>query len=94
MKYDFDYLKNLYITDPVEFKKVTDAMLDEFISTRPDNRQQIYRAKQWRLEQELSKIHDPVARMNKFVSIFWEGVNKFIKTTGKSDTLVNRYLIT
>ena len=88
MKYDFDYLKNLYVTDPVEFKKITDAMLDEFISSRPDDRQQIYRAKQWRLEQELGKIHDPVARMNKFVTIFWEGVNKFVTTTRNLDNLV------
>jgi hypothetical protein len=88
MKYDFEYLKNLYIADPVEFKKVTDSMLDEFITNRPDDQQQIYRAKQWRLEQELSKIHDPVARMNKFVPIFWEGVNKFVEATKNLDTLV------
>ena len=53
MKHDFEYLKNLYIADPVEFKKVTDAILADFIDDLPERTKEVYRAKQWRLKQEL-----------------------------------------
>jgi len=74
---NFDYLKDLYINDPEEFKKVTDAMINDTIDALPLERQQKTRAKQWRLTQELSKYKDPIARLNRFVVIFWEGVREF-----------------
>jgi len=74
---NFDYLKDLYISDPEEFKKVTDAMITATIDALPLGRQQKTRAKQWRLTQELSKYKDPIARLNRFVVLFWEGVSEF-----------------
>lgn len=77
MEHDFDYMKNLYIEDPVKFKELTDKMIDDTINrTRPEKREQL-RAKQWRLQQELDKIADPLERMNRMVSIFWKGVYDF-----------------
>lgn len=77
MEHDFDYMKNLYIEDPVKFKELTDKMIDDAINnTRTENREQL-RAKQWRLQQELNKIADPLERMNRMVSIFWKGVDDF-----------------
>ena len=35
------------------------------------------RAIQWRLDQELSKYVDPVARYNKMIEIFWKQVAQF-----------------
>ena len=78
MKHDFEYLKNLYIADPVEFKKVTDTILADFIDDLPERTKEVYRAKQWRLEQELKKIHNPLARMNKMVSILWVSLNEHV----------------
>ena len=81
MKYDFDYLKNLYIEDPDEFEKITSAMINDAIDNMPEENREIYRAKQWRLEQTLNKINDPLERMNRMVAIFWEGVNEFVEVT-------------
>lgn len=77
MEHDFDYMKNLYIEDPVKFEELTDGMIDDAINNaRPENREQL-RAKQWRLQQELGKIANPVERMNRMICIFWEGVADF-----------------
>lgn len=87
MNYDFDYLMNLYKEDPDEFEKVTSAMIDDVINRRPEKDREVYRARQWRLEQELSKIKCPLERMNRMISIFWTGVNEFVEVTrnpGKS----------
>ncbi len=74
---NFDDLKNLHCLDPDKFEKIAKKMIEDAINcARPENRERM-RAKQWRLEQELEKIKDPVARMNRMVVIFWEGVNDF-----------------
>lgn len=51
--------------------------LEDFLNSLPPERQQRMKAFQWRLEQDLRHYKDPVARMNKMVEIFWEGVYKF-----------------
>ena len=86
MKYDFDYLKDLYKKDPEKFNEVTKEMINDFIESLPEEKQDVYRARQWRLEQELNKIKDPIERMNKMVQIFWVGVNKFIEATRLTET--------
>lgn len=89
MKYDFDYLKNLYKENPDEFEEITTDMINKAINTsREENREKL-RAKQWRLQQELSKYKDPVARMNIMVSIFWTGVNEFLEVTKKLKNVEN-----
>ncbi len=51
--------------------------LEDFLASFPKEKQQRMRAIQWRLEQDLCKYKDPIARMNRMVVLFWEGVNKF-----------------
>ena len=81
MEYDFEYLKDLYKKDPDEFEIVRAAMINDVIErARPENRE-ILRAKQWRLQQDLDRINDPLERMNHMVSVFWSGVNDFVKVT-------------
>jgi len=74
MKYDFDYMKDLYERDPEEFAQYIATLIEEFMESLPEDKRERYRAKQWRIEQELNGIVDPLARMNKMVSIFWNGV--------------------
>jgi len=81
MKYDFDYLKNLYIEDPEQFKKITDNIIADAINGARTKDKDVLRAKQWRLEHELNKIENPIERMNRFVTIFWKGVNEFVSVT-------------
>lgn len=81
MQYDFEYLKDLYEKDPDEFEIVTTSMINDVIATAREKNREILRAKQWRLHQDLKKIKDPLERMNRMVSIFWSGVNEFVKVT-------------
>ncbi|NOT12563.1 MAG: DUF3135 domain-containing protein [Methylococcaceae bacterium] len=74
-KFDFDTLSRLYKTDPEQFQLITRQMIEAYIASIPD---EISRKKcagtQFRLDHELGKYNDPIARMNKMVEIFWQGV--------------------
>lgn len=80
MKNDFDDLKHLFIDDPDEFYRVTQAMINEVLDSCQDDKREIMRAKQWRLEQTLAKVKDPLERMNRMVALFWEGVPRLSNT--------------
>jgi len=81
MKYSPDELRDLYEKDPEEFAKVTRAMIDDVINSTREENQDNLRRKQWQLEQQLNKIKNPIARMNKMISIFWAGVYEFIEVS-------------
>ena len=42
----------------------------------PKRRQKLEQM-QWRIDAELRKYKDPVARMNRMVELFWEGFKEF-----------------
>ncbi len=81
MDYDFDFLKETYINDPDEFERITRAMIKEVIESLPESKREIFYAKQWRLEQELEKIKNPLERMNRMVTMFWLQVAEFTGAT-------------
>lgn|GEM_PF-2455801 len=76
--FDFDQLADLYKSDPERFQKIARQMIEDYIASIPD---EISRKKcaglQFKLDHELSKYHDPIARMNKMIEIFWQGVYQF-----------------
>lgn len=74
-----DDLHKLYLTDPEEFDRQTRQMIDDYINSLPEERQQRARQHQWKIDQTLSHYKDPVARMNKMVEMLWSGVDKFQK---------------
>lgn len=95
---DFNSLAGLYKTDPEKFRTVSRQMIEDYIAGIPD---EISKRKcagiQFKLDHELRKYQDPIARMNKMVEIFWHGVNQFnnalngnveIKENNRSDTVV------
>ena len=53
-----------------EIRKYIDSIED------PDRRLKLEQL-QWRIDADLRKYKDPVARMNRMVELFWEGVNEF-----------------
>ena len=75
---DHDELVRLYCTDPYEFCRVTQKMIDDFIKSIPNDISRFQcRGLQHRIEGELKNYKDPIARMNRMVELFWEGVSKF-----------------
>ncbi len=72
-----DELSELYKTDPELFEVRCRELIEGMISSSPPERQERLRQLQWKIDQTLSGYKDPVARMNKMVELFWEGVGKF-----------------
>ncbi len=53
-------------------------LIDDFINSVEDEGKRLrLQQMQWRIDAELRKYKDPVARMNRMVEIFWEGFNEF-----------------
>ncbi len=97
-QFDFETLSGLYKTDPEQFQKTTRQMIEDYITSIPD---EVSRKRcagiQFKLDHELSKYHDPIARMNKMIEIFWEGVHQLhnalngtieIKESTANDTVI------
>lgn len=77
MRDTFNELKELFETNPPEAEERVKQILEEYISTLPEDRQQRARAYNWRIQQELRNYKDPIARMNKMVEMFWKGFSEF-----------------
>src|ERR1700722_8067218 len=88
MNVTFEELKTLFETDPVAAEAKVQEILEEYILTLEPERQQRARAYNWRLQQELRKFKDPIARMNKMVELFWKGVQKFHTVLANPEALV------
>ena len=77
----FDDLVNLCNDDPEKFESETREMIMNYISEHvPEDRKLKLEQFQWKLDGELRKYKDPVARLNKMVELFWKGVNEFQTT--------------
>ena len=94
MKYDFEYLKKLYIDDPDAFMLLRTEILNEFIEKdNSEAKQKNLRAQQWKIDQILSKYNNPIARMNKMIELFWSGVDDLInisKIAGNNHQIKNK----
>ncbi len=74
-------LNGLYQENPEKFDEEVKSILEEFFDNikDPEKREHLRRF-QFRIDGELRKFTDPVARMNKMVELFWVGVNEFHAT--------------
>ncbi len=90
MNVSFEELKTLFETDPAAAEEKVKEILEDHISTLEPERQQRARAFQWRLEHDLRKFKDPIARMNKMVELFWKGVEQFQTALTQPETLLNQ----
>ena len=90
MSLTFEDLKTLSETNPDAVEGKVQEILEEYIQTLDPVRQQRARAYNWRLQQELRKFKDPVARMNKMVEMFWKGVQQFQTALTNPEVLLNQ----
>lgn len=77
---DFEKLREANERDPEEAYQLGRGMIEDYINSLPEDRQQRLRGMQFTIDQTLSKYKDPVARMNKMVELFWQGVYEFEST--------------
>lgn len=72
-----DELSELYKTDPELFEVRCRELIEDVIKSCRPERQEHLRKLQWRIDQTLARYKDPIARMNKMIEMFWEGVGEF-----------------
>jgi len=86
MSIDFDQMKDM---SPDELLAHKEKIIETYISSVPPERQQRLRQLQWKIDGELRKYKDPIAKMNRMAEMFWEGVTQFKEVmneaAGKTD---------
>ena len=78
---DFEDMVRMYEDDPEAFDRERQEIIDDFIENLPNEECRLrMRQFQFRIDSQLRKYKDPVARMNKMVELFWEGFKTFQET--------------
>lgn len=73
----FERLQGLYQLDPEEFNRLSEALIREELNNVPGELKAQAYGIQRRIEQQLKKYKDPIARMNAMVEIFWQQFHEF-----------------
>jgi len=72
MFFDFDEMQRLYQENPEEFVALAKDKIYDYIYSIPDSqRQEQLMALQCKIDRDLSRYVDPIARMNRMVELFW-----------------------
>lgn len=74
---EFEEMVHLYRTDPEEFERRARAEIDCVIENADPRHRDRLRGLQFTIDAKLSRYNNPIARCNKMVELFWEGVNAF-----------------
>ena len=81
-------LEGLYERDPARFERRSRDLIEAFLASSPESQ----RARMWglqrRIDAELSRYRDPVARMNRMVELFWNHVHYFLETLEHPDEVL------
>ncbi|MFA5515020.1 MAG: DUF3135 domain-containing protein [Desulfuromonadales bacterium] len=70
-------LGELYRADPEAFEAMRRLLIEETIEGFPENHRARAYGLQMRIDADLGRYRDPVARMNRMVELFWEGFGDF-----------------
>lgn len=76
--------------DPEQFDRRFDEIWEEIYQTLPPEAEKRARQFNWQLHGQLDKIKDPMARYNKMVELFWQGVQTFQLALTNPDALIAR----
>jgi len=86
----FDRLSQLFLDDPVAFEEYRLNVIEECISKLPEERQQRARGLQFRIDNELRNIKNPLVRAARLNSMMIESLMKLdglFKVASGQDTL-------
>lgn len=87
----YEQLRGIYQQDSEEFDRLSRDLVRQALDGIPEE----YRAKaygiQRRIEHQLTKYKDPIARLNAMVEIFWRQVYEFLAIVhGPQEVLENK----
>lgn len=83
-------LGELYRTDPDAFESMRKLLIERTIEGFPPQHRSRAFGLQRRLDAELGRFKDPVARMNRMVELFWEGVLHFQEIIADPEKVVRQ----
>lgn len=86
-KLNFDQMKDMTADELLAYKS---KLIEDYISSLPEERQQRLRQLQWKIDGELRKYKDPIAKMNRMTELFWEGVANFQSVIGEGADKLKR----
>jgi hypothetical protein len=73
----FEELEQLFQRDPGAFEERRKQLIQDMIDNFPEENRAKGYGLQLKIDAELARYKDPVARMNRMVELFWEGVGHF-----------------
>jgi hypothetical protein len=80
----------LYKSDPEAFEAMRRLLIEETIEGFPEKHRARAYGLQMRIDAELGRYRDPVARMNRMVELFWEGFGEFQQALNDPAELLRR----
>jgi len=94
--HDYDLLSQIAKTDEKRFEKIRQDLIDEFISSAPDDKKVMLARTQWKIDQIRQLSKNPVDAYLKISSLMWDSLielsDKQIKLvatiSGESDTTI------
>jgi len=82
-KLNFDQMKDMTPDELIAYKE---KLIENYISSLPEEKQHRLRQLQWKIDGELRKYKDPIAKMNRMAELFWEGVGHLKAALSKMDS--------
>lgn len=73
----YEQLQGIYQQDPEEFERLSSDLIRQALDDVPDEFKARAYGIQRRIEHQLKKYKDPIARMNAMVEIFWQQFHEF-----------------
>ncbi len=73
----YEQLQGIYQHDPEKFDRLSADLIRQALDNVPEEHRAEAYGIQRRIEHQLKKYKDPIARMNAMVEIFWQQFQKF-----------------
>ncbi|APG26792.1 hypothetical protein A7E78_02330 [Syntrophotalea acetylenivorans] len=73
----YEQLQGVYQKDPEEFERLSSDLIRQALDDVPDEFKAQAYGIQRKIEHQLKKYKDPIARMNAMVEIFWRQFQEF-----------------
>lgn len=80
----------LYEEDPEQFEEQRQFLIQRTIEDFPEEYRQRAYGLQFRLDAQLRKYKNPVARMNKMVEIFWQNFEEFVEVLNDPNEVLRK----
>jgi len=73
----YEQLQGIYQRDPEKFERLSGELIRQALEEVPEEHRARAYGMQRKIEYQLKKYKDPIARMNAMVEIFWQQFDEF-----------------